>query len=153
MTSLSVIQTFNNLFFQDEKMIFGSAKFGWSCSYILWQLCAAMMSWVQQWVVLVVYYQIQNFLSYLQKIAKSFSNFCYSHSLNFQISGSPESVSKQPTQVIVEFNSSLWHIIVTHNCMNINLFFNSGQKFRHVEAKWWCRRMWYQNHSYQYCWW
>ena len=28
-------------------------------------------------------------------------------------SGSPESVSKQPTQLIVEFNSSLRHIIVT----------------------------------------
>ena len=41
----------------------------------LWQLCAAMMSWVKQWVELVVFWQIQIFLSYLQKITKSFSKF------------------------------------------------------------------------------
>ena len=46
-------------------------------------------------------------------LAKSFSNFCYSHSLDFHVSGSPESVSKQPTQLIFELNLSLWHIIVT----------------------------------------
>ena len=40
-------------------------------------------------------------------------NFCYSHSLNLHVSGSPESVSKQPTQLIVELNSSLRLIIVT----------------------------------------
>ena len=40
-------------------------------------------------------------------------NFCYSHSLNFHVSGSPESISKQPTQLIGELNSSLQHIIVT----------------------------------------
>ena len=40
-------------------------------------------------------------------------NLCYSHSLNFHVSGSPESGSKQPTQLIVELNSSLRHIIVT----------------------------------------
>ena len=28
-------------------------------------------------------------------------NFCYSHSLNFHLSGSPGSVSKQPTQLII----------------------------------------------------
>ena len=41
----------------------------------VWQLCATMMSWVGRWIELVVYYQIQNLLSYLQKIAKSFSKF------------------------------------------------------------------------------
>ena len=40
-------------------------------------------------------------------------NFYYSQSLNFHISGSPEYVSKQPTQLIVELNLSMWHIIVT----------------------------------------
>ena len=40
-------------------------------------------------------------------------NVIWSHSLIFHISGSIESVSKQPTQLIVELNSSLWHIIVT----------------------------------------
>ena len=29
------------------------------------------------------------------------------------VSGSTESVSKQPTQLIVQLNSSLWHMIVT----------------------------------------
>ena len=38
-------------------------------------ISAAMMSWVQRSVELVVYQQIQIFLSYLQKIAKSFSKF------------------------------------------------------------------------------
>ena len=40
-------------------------------------------------------------------------NFCYSHSLNFHLSGSTLSVSKIPTQLIVQLNSSLRHIIVT----------------------------------------
>ena len=43
-------------------------------------------------------------------------NFCYSHSLNFHVSGSTKSVSKQPTQLIVKLNSSLGHIIVTVVC-------------------------------------
>ena len=72
----------------------------------LWQLCAVMMSWVQRWVKLVVYWHIQRFLSYLQKIAKSFSKFLLFHSLNFHVSGSPESVSKQTTELIIELNSS-----------------------------------------------
>ena len=72
----------------------------------LWQLCAVMMSWVQRWVKLVVYWHIQRFLSYLQKIAKSFSEFLLFHSLNFHVSGSPESVSKQTTELIIELNSS-----------------------------------------------
>ena len=41
------------------------------------------------------------FLSYLQKINKSFSKFLLS------VSGNTESISKQPTQLIVELNSSL----------------------------------------------
>ena len=40
----------------------------------------------------------------------------YSHSLNFHVSGSPEYVSKQPTQLIVELNSLLRYIIVTYKC-------------------------------------
>ena len=72
----------------------------------LWQLCAVMMSWVQWWVKLFVYWHIQRFLSYLQKIAKSFSKFLLFHSLNFHVSGSPESVSKQTTELIIELNSS-----------------------------------------------
>ena len=40
-------------------------------------------------------------------------NFCYTHFLNFHVSGSPESVSKKPTQLMVKPNSSSWHIIVT----------------------------------------
>ena len=71
------------------------------------------MSWVRRWVELVIYYQIQNFLSYLQKIAKFFSKFLLFPFLNFHVSGSPEYVSKQLTQLIVELNSSLRHIIVT----------------------------------------
>ena len=43
------------------------------CTTPRWQLCAALMSWVRRWVELVVYKKIQSFLSYLQKIAKSFS--------------------------------------------------------------------------------
>ena len=43
-----------------------------SCS-TLWQLCAAMMNWVRRWVELLVYLKIQSFLSYMEKIAKSFS--------------------------------------------------------------------------------
>ena len=41
-------------------------------------------------------------------------NFCYSHSLNFHLFGSTESVSKQPTYLIIQLNSSLRHIIVTN---------------------------------------
>ena len=40
----------------------------------------------------------------------------YSHSLNFHVSGSPEYVSKQTTQLIVELNSLLRYIIVTYKC-------------------------------------
>ena len=45
-------------------------------------------------------------------------NFFYSHSLNFHLSGSPGSVSKQPTQLIVE----------AHNCHKCGrLFFSVRQ--------------------------
>ena len=40
-------------------------------------------------------------------------NFCYTHFLNFHVSGSPESYKKNPTQLTVKPNSSSWHIIVT----------------------------------------
>ena len=43
-----------------------------SSDRVVGQLCAAMMSWVWQWVELVVYKKIQSFWSYLQKKAKSF---------------------------------------------------------------------------------
>ena len=69
------------------------------------------LSWMMSWVGCLPT-DSEFFLSYLQKIAKSYQNFCYSHSLNFHVSGSPKFVSKQPTQLIVKLNSSLWHIIV-----------------------------------------
>ena len=40
-------------------------------------------------------------------------NFCYSHSFNFNLSGSTLYVSKQPSQLIPQPNSSLWLMIVT----------------------------------------
>ena len=43
-------------------------------------------------------------------------NFCYSHCLNFHVFGSPESVSKQPTQLI----------IAAHNCHIYWLMANSS---------------------------
>ena len=42
-----------------------------------------------------------------RKLTNPSQNFCYSHSLNFHVSDSPKSVSKQPTQLIVELNSPL----------------------------------------------
>ena len=48
------------------------------------------------------------FLSYLQKMTKSFSKYLLIHSLNFYLSGSTYFVSKQPTQLI----------IAAHNCHN-----------------------------------
>ena len=62
----------------------------------LWQLCAAMMSWVRQWIELV---DTNRFSA--NKIKSS------------------ESVNKQPTQFIVELNSSLRHIIVTHDSTDL----------------------------------
>ena len=51
----------------------------------------------------------------LQKIVKILLKMSVISILfNFHVSGSPESVSKQPTQLIVELISSLRHIIVTH---------------------------------------
>ena len=43
----------------------------------------------------------------------SSQNFSNSNSLKFHLSGNTESISKQPTQLIVQLNLSLWHIIVT----------------------------------------
>ena len=60
------------------------------------------------WFDLVLYYKIQSFLSYLQKIANPSQNFCFFHSLNLHLTGRTESVSKQLTQLI----------IAAHNCHN-----------------------------------
>ena len=84
----------------------------------------------QWWVELVVYFQYQNFLSYLQTIDNPSQNFCYSHSLSFHVSGSPEFVSKQPTQLIVQLNPSLRHIVVTKQ---IRCFI----RYRYVECASW----------------
>ena len=46
-------------------------------------------------------------------------NFCYSHSLNFHLSGSTESVGKQPTQLIAKINLSLRQKSGTHE---LNMF-------------------------------
>ena len=46
-----------------------------------------------------------------RKLTNSSQNFCYSHSLYFHLSGSILSVSKQPTQLIDQLNSSLRHIL------------------------------------------
>ena len=67
------------------------------------------------------------FSSYLQKKPNLSQTFCYFHSHNFHVSGSPDSVSRQPTQLIVELNSSLRHTIVaierhSSQCENIVLF-------------------------------
>ena len=64
----------------------------------MWQLCAAMMSWVR--------FAENSQILYNQ-------NFYNSNFLSFHLSGSTESVSKEPTQLIVQLKSSLWHIIVT----------------------------------------
>ena len=76
---------------------------------LLWQLCAAMMSWDRQWVELVVYYS-ELFILFAEN---SQILLKISHSLNFHVSGNLEFVSKQPTQLIIKLNSSLRHIIVT----------------------------------------
>ena len=50
----------------------------------------------------------------MRKIAEFFVVFSEKLNFNFHVSGSTKSVCKQPTQVIIELNSSLRHIIVTH---------------------------------------
>ena len=65
----------------------------------LWQLCAAMMSRVRQWVELVFTKRFRVFLSYLQKIAKSFSvipillTFMYLVALNLLVNNQLNSLS------------------------------------------------------------
>ena len=75
------------------------------------------------WVELVVYYQIQNFLSYLQKKAKSFSKFpilltfIYLVALNLLVNN--------------QLNSSLRHIIVTNvqlQTQSFNILFSFCSK-------------------------
>ena len=52
-------------------------------------------------------YRFRTFFLIFRKKPNPSQNFSYSHSLNFHLSG------KQPTQIIVQLNSSLRHIIVT----------------------------------------
>ena len=56
-----------------------------------------------------------NRFRYLNVVCRKKPNpkFCSSHSLNFHVSGSTESGSRQPTQYMAELNSTLQHIIVT----------------------------------------
>ena len=71
-------------------------------------------------------YRFKTFYLICRKHPNPPQNLCYSHSLIFHISGSLESVSKQPTRLIVELNSSLWHIIVTqvmNVCFKIQCYF------------------------------
>ena len=58
-------------------------------------------------------------------------NFFYSHYLNFHVPGSTKSVSKQPTQLTIELNSSLWQKLGTQaleeliqRLFCVNTFFN-----------------------------
>ena len=81
----------------------------WNRINLLWQLCAAMMSWVGCLLKDSDLYSL-----ICRKQPNPSQKFCYSHSLNFHISGSTYSVSKQPTKLINQLNSSLWHIIVTY---------------------------------------
>ena len=50
--------------------------------------------------------RFRNFYLICRKYPNPSQNFCYSHSPNFYVSGSPESVRGQPTQLI----------IAAHNC-------------------------------------
>ena len=83
---------------------------------LMWQLFAAMMSWAMSWVGCLLKKS-----ELCRKLATSSKNLWYSHSLNFHVSGSTKSVCKQPTQLIVELNSSLWHIIVATNTCQLIL--------------------------------
>ena len=73
----------------------------------LWQLCAAMMSWVGCLLpdseLFIIFAENSQILLKISVIP-----------ILFHVSGSPESVSKQPTQLIVKLNSSMRHIIVTN---------------------------------------
>ena len=53
------------------------ARYHFSTKQAMCLISAAMMSWVWWWVELVVYKQIQSFVFYMQKIAKSFSKFLF----------------------------------------------------------------------------
>ena len=100
---------------------------------LLWQLCATMMGCVEDelsWL-----FTKNSFLSYLQKIAESFSKFLLFPFLNFHVSGSPESNSKQPTQLIVELNSSFRHIIVTQVTFLTFLKKTERKSAQYVSAK------------------
>ena len=79
----------------------------------LWQLCAAMMSWVQQWVELVVTNRFR--ATRYMKVKKMGITEILRKIWLFSANkiNSAESFSKQPTQLINELNSSLRRIIVT----------------------------------------
>ena len=72
----------------------------------LWQLCAAMMSWVQRWLSWFFTKGFRAFCLTCRKKWNPSQNFLYSHSFMY-LSGS--------TELIVELNSSLPHIIVTYD--------------------------------------
>ena len=71
----------------------------------MWQLCAAMMSWVRCWVGCLLK-DSELFILFAEN-----SQILLKISVNFHVSGSTWSVSKLPTQLIVQLNSSLWQII------------------------------------------
>ena len=50
-----------------------------------------------------------------KKLSQDRLSFFCCNNLTFHVSGSPESVSEQQTQLILQLNSSLWHIIVTYH--------------------------------------
>ena len=74
-----------------------------------------MMTWVQWWVELVVYEQIQCYRKCYMKVKRMGITEILRRIWLFSANKikSSESVSEQPTQLIVELNSSLRHIIVT----------------------------------------
>ena len=71
----------------------------------VWQLCATMMSWVGCLLpdsdLFILFAENSQILHNISAIP---------HSLNFHVSGCPESVSEQPTQLI----------IAAHNCHNVH---------------------------------
>ena len=82
----------------------------------------------------------QSSLSYLQKIAKSFSKFLLFPFLNFHVSGSTEFFGKQPTQLLsnstsVELNLSLWQKLGTLNSNNLLCVSAQNEEKQIVDGK------------------
>ena len=89
----------------------GSKDHFFSAASSLRPLClisAAMMSWI-----CCLLTDSERFILFAENSPKDLS---YSHSLNFRVSGSTKFISKQPTQLIIELNSSLWQKLGT-NCI------------------------------------